>query len=432
MRHPRTTVISCFTALVLLASCQALDDGRTKRRHLGAGKGDIAAPGPKKAPRGPNRPRWKRKIDHLVPDGAMSIHARYSGTTLYSHDAQNRRPPASNEKLLLTMALFDGVGPDYRIPTDAAVRKVSKGVVLGDLWIRGHGDPGLTKGGGHSSVLRFRATRIDRLVGQLKRAGITRIEGNVMASTGYFARDWNAPGWKSYFNDIEVALPSALALNGNVHKGKFTARPEYVLAGVLHKRLRRAGIEVTGSAGAGPPPGNLKTVATVRSVPLEVLARFMNRTSSNFFAETLGKLLDAHVGHHPGDIGGAAQRLRVWARHAGVRAKTFDSSGLSYDNRISARGLVNLLEAAKDRAWVGTMRSGLAAGGQGTLRERFPHLRIRAKTGTLRNISTLSGWVWLYRARGWAEFSIMSRGLEKSRAVKLENKIVRLLAHHAP
>jgi D-alanyl-D-alanine carboxypeptidase/D-alanyl-D-alanine-endopeptidase (penicillin-binding protein 4) len=111
-----------------------------------------------------------------------------------------------------------------------------------------------------------------------------------------------------------------------------------------------------------------------------------------------------------------------------VRAKAFDSSGLSYENKISARGIVNLLEAAKERPWVSVLRRSLPKGGQGTLQDRFPHVRLRAKTGTLREVSTLSGWVWLKRANDWAEFSIMSRGLDKSRAVELENKIVRLLS----
>jgi D-alanyl-D-alanine carboxypeptidase len=428
MLRPGATLISCLISLMLFTSCSSLDAEPTKEAGgPGARKdGDREATDPSSAP----RPRWKKQIDRLLAHKEMSVHARYSGVTLYSHDARNRRPPASNEKLLLTMALFDGLSPEFRISTNAAARKITNGVVRGDLWFRGHGDPTLTKGGAHQSVLQF-ATNIDQLIHNLKRAGIKRIEGNVMGSTGYFAHDWNAPGWKSYFNDIEVALPSALSVNGNVHKGRFTARPELVLARVLHKRLRHAGIDVVGAPGAGIPPNRLKTIATIRSVPLGVLARFMNRTSSNFFAETLGKLLDARVGTHPGDISGAARHLRAWARTAGVRAKTFDSSGLSYNNRISARGIVNLLEAAKDREWIVTLRSGLAAGGQGTLRHRFPHLRLRAKTGTLRNVSTLSGWVWLRRAKGWAEFSIMSRGLDKSRAVKLENKIVRIVARRA-
>jgi D-alanyl-D-alanine carboxypeptidase len=432
MRTSKAVLIPCLIAFCLLVSCTSPAPGGNAVKPRGSGNGlSAAGPGQPLASGPAPRPKWKRRVDRLVPNRKMSIHARYNGDALYSHGARNRRPPASNEKLLLTMALFDGVGPDFRIETDATVRRIRKGVVQGDLWIKGHGDPSLSKGGGHAAVLRFGATRINRMVRKLKKAGVKRIEDDVMGSRRYFSRDWNAPGWKPFFNDSEVALPTALALNGNVYKGKFTRRPELILARVLKKRLRRAGIRVGGGAGIGAPPDNVKKVATVSSKPLRILTRFMNRTSSNFFAETLGKLLDARVGGPPGRIAGGARRLRRWARHAGVRARTFDSSGLSYKNRMSARGIVNLLEASKERPWISALRRGLPTGGQGTLKDRFPGLRIRAKTGTLDEVSTLSGWVWLRRPKAWAEFSIMSRGLDKSRAVELENKIVRLISRRA-
>jgi D-alanyl-D-alanine carboxypeptidase len=51
-------------------------------------------------------------------------------------------------------------------------------------------------------------------------------------------------------------------------------------------------------------------------------------------------------------------------------------------------------------------------------------VRLRAKTGTLDEISALSGWVWLERVRDWAEFSILSRGITKTRSMQIENAIV--------
>ena len=77
------------------------------------------------------------------------------------------------------------------------------------------------------------------------------------------------------------------------------------------------------------------------------------------------------------------------------------------------------------------MRSTLPTGGEGTLENRLHGVRVRAKTGTLDGVSTLSGWVRLRRADSWAEFSIMSRGMSKSRAVQIEDRIVRLLRKRA-
>ena len=58
-------------------------------------------------------------------------------------------------------------------------------------------------------------------------------------------------------------------------------------------------------------------------------------------------------------------------------------------------------------------------------------MKVRAKTGTLIGISALSGWVWLEREGTWAEFSVMSRGMSKSAAAAIEDRIVRIAANRA-
>ena len=59
------------------------------------------------------------------------------------------------------------------------------------------------------------------------------------------------------------------------------------------------------------------------------------------------------------------------------------------------------------------------------------HLQVHAKTGTLTAVSSLSGWVFLRRSGVWAEFSILSRGVPKDHAVRVEDAIVRILARSA-
>jgi D-alanyl-D-alanine carboxypeptidase len=58
-------------------------------------------------------------------------------------------------------------------------------------------------------------------------------------------------------------------------------------------------------------------------------------------------------------------------------------------------------------------------------------VKVRAKTGTLIDISALSGWVWMTKESAWGEFSIMSRGMSKSDAVAIEDRIVRIVANRA-
>jgi len=105
-----------------------------------------------------------------------------------------------------------------------------------------------------------------------------------------------------------------------------------------------------------------------------------------------------------------------------------DSSGLSYANRQTAAGIVHLLWGANDQPWAGTLRAALPDGGQGTLKGRLPHIRIRAKTGTLDNVSALSGWVWSDAAGAWIEFSLLTSGMNEWAAKDLEDKVVAVLA----
>jgi D-alanyl-D-alanine carboxypeptidase len=92
---------------------------------------------------------------------------------------------------------------------------------------------------------------------------------------------------------------------------------------------------------------------------------------------------------------------------------------------------VRLLALAEDRPWGPSLHAALPGPGQGTMKGRLGGVMVRAKTGTLTRVSSLSGWVWLERRGVWAEFSIISGGLQKPVAMGIENAIVRTLARSA-
>jgi serine-type D-Ala-D-Ala carboxypeptidase/endopeptidase (penicillin-binding protein 4) len=156
----------------------------------------------------------------------------------------------------------------------------------------------------------------------------------------------------------------------------------------------------------------------------------MNVSSINFSAEVLGKLLAAHTGRVP-SIAGGASAIRAFAALHHVDVVANDSSGLSYENRVSPSGIVRLLRVAAASPWGSTLLRTLPAAGQGTLEGRFAGVRIRAKTGTLRHVSALSGWLWLETSHEWAEFSILSHAMSKGESVNLENLIVRIVSANA-
>jgi serine-type D-Ala-D-Ala carboxypeptidase/endopeptidase (penicillin-binding protein 4) len=380
-----------------------------------AGAAELTA---ERASRDP-RLGWMRQIDRLVAGRAVGVSVREDGEFLYRRADVRRRAPASNEKLLLSMALLDRLGPDARLVTQAAAHAPPvAGTVPGDLWILGSGDPDI------------QLSSMRRLAQELVAAGVTTIEGSVVGSTGFFKRDWRAPGWKPDFPRTQVALPTALVYEGNQASGVHITDPELRAARALTDELRDRGVAVAGKAGAGEAPGGLVPVAQIESDRLAALLDVMNRFSSNFRAEVLGKRLGAEAQGPPGSIAKGAAAIRGWAAQFGVVVKARDSSGLSYGNRVSPSALVRLLDLMEDRPWGMDLREALPEGGQGTLRGRLAHVPVHAKTGTLRGISALSGYVWLRGPGTWAEFSILSH-LSKDVAVRLEDRVVRILSRRA-
>ena len=375
---------------------------------LAAAPHAAAAPGPA-AP-----PKWIQRIDSVVDREPVSVVVAYGGHVLYRHKDWVARPPASNEKLLLSLALLDRLPSSTTLPLRAlTTRAPIDGVIEGDVWIVGHGDP------------ETGPQDMRDLAQAIAAKGVRRIRGHVYGATGPFGRDWFAPGWKDYFPKYYIALPTALTFEGNVGPtGRHIGDPERRAAASLTAQLEHAGVRVTRKPGLGSAPSKLKGLATVLSDPLVAMMKRMNTRSRNFYAEVFGKLLGARRSGAPGTIAKGARAIETFASAHGVNVVANDASGLSYANRVTVSGIVRLLEYAETQPWGATLRATLPKGGQGTLVGRFGDVRLRAKTGTLDEISALSGWVWLERVRDWAEFSILSRGITKTRSMQIENAIV--------
>ena len=370
---------------------------------------------------GPADARWERRVERIAGRNDLGFAVGIGGRTAFEHAGDTRRVPASNQKLLLSFALFDRFGPEHRIPTRASARIVKRGTVTGDLWLIGRGDPTLTAAAA-SYWGGVEATTLAELAGRIKRSGITRIEGSVLGATDYFADDFDAPGWQPYVPGNYVQLPSSLVVNGN---NTVRRRPERAAAAALTNQLERIGVRVVGSPGSGPSPASLTPIAEVRSRPLREIVAYMNQWSNNLFAEVLGKALGAEVYGAPGTIGKGARAIERWVHENGDETVAEDSSGLSYRNRVSPRTLIRMLGIAGSSPWGRDLRDGLPAAGEGTLRYRLAGIRMHAKTGSLFNgASGLSGWVRSMRDGRWVEFSILGRNYPKS----IEDRIVRIVA----
>jgi serine-type D-Ala-D-Ala carboxypeptidase/endopeptidase (penicillin-binding protein 4) len=227
-----------------------------------------------------------------------------------------------------------------------------------------------------------------------------------------------------------------------IHASMAVEDPAQFTAAAFKQALELRGIKVTGSAesrhkiqtGAGNfsaereeplrlAPGNFTSIAgpaegrrilgAHMSVPIVEDITVTNKTSQNLHAELLLRLLGKLYGTD-GSFEEGARVVRQFMVDAGVDDGDFflyDGCGLSTNDKITPRAFTRLLAYASRQSWGEEWRNTLpVAGVDGTLDHRFANSSLKgrmwAKTGTLDEVNTLSGYVSAASGRTVA-FSIL-------------------------
>lgn len=311
------------------------------------------------------------------------------------------RSLASNMKLFTTSTVLSRLGPQTRIPTKVfSTGKVdARGVLHGDLYLQGGGDPTLGTPGFYDSYLAGLGTDIYALTPQIKAAGITSITGRLYADDTIFDR-LRGVADSGYATSSYIGPLSGLDFNsgfgGATSSSGFAADPAKLAASKLARSLQGAGIGVPSQVALGVTPPDAERVAMVLSPTLTRIVNTTDVWSDNFFAEMLIKLLGARLGGAGTTAAGAAV-VEAFARSHGSGVHAVDGSGLTRSNRASPRQVVNLLLAMREDPAGEDFIGDLAiAGKEGTVAERMhgtaAYGRCRTKTGTLTGVSNLSGY----------------------------------------
>ncbi len=390
-------IISCLLLLVLAAPAAArLAPRPALERRLGAAlSASQAAPG---------------------RSGALAIDLE-TGEVVFAQNAWTPLAPASNEKLATTYALLTGLGPWFRIETDVLGRGRLDGATWrGNLYLRGHGDPTLDGAG------------LADLASQLRRAGVSRVTGNLVADASFFDARRGAFGWKAEFFGNESEPLSALTIDRSK-----AVDPALEAGRAFRGALRGAGVSVAGSTRLGKTTPDAFPLASVLSPPLAEIVHEMDTESDNYLAEMLFKELGAVLlrsGTTPGGAAAATKLLQVGGVPlAGVRL--VDGSGLSRLDRLTAEAIVGILQGAyADPLVRPTFLDALPiAGLTGTLEDRMRASPARgnvlAKTGTTNEASALSGFV-----RRRFAFAILQNGdpVDHDAARASQDRFAQLLA----
>jgi D-alanyl-D-alanine carboxypeptidase/D-alanyl-D-alanine-endopeptidase (penicillin-binding protein 4) len=314
-----------------------------------------------------------------------------TGRVVFGRGASRSLRPASNEKLLVALTALDELGPRSRIPTHVLGMGRKEGKVWrGSLFLKGFGDPTLSR------------ADLARLAARVRAAGIRRITGSILGDETAFDRRRRAPGWKPSFYKLECPPLSALIVGRAKVDGRTATYPALVAAHQFRAALRAAGVRVRGKARTGVAPDDASFLTRTRSARLRLIVRRMNKESDNFYAEMLLKRLGFVTSGRKGTTAAGADAVRRELAERGIpRAgvEVVDGSGLSRLDRVTARALALVLRSAwRDERIRKPFYASLArAGIDGTLEDRMEsgpaRGRVRAKTGTTTNSSALSGYV---------------------------------------
>ena len=343
------------------------------------------------------------------------------GRTIFTKGATTPVTPASNEKLITAAVALDVLGPDYTYST-RLVGTASGASVTGDMYLVGGGDPLLSSAQYPASVQTdppTDTTAIEVLVLKLAQAGITRINGNVIADDSRYDTERYVPTWSAAIQNTDAGPLGALMVNDATRQfatpnspARRYADPALGAATDFIALLKGAGITVGGKPMTGVAPQGVGDLAAVDSVPMSTIVKEMLTTSDDNTAELLLKEIGFHAsgaGTRQAGIDRVKAALIQWGIDT-TPLNMIDGSGLDSGDSVTCTLLLQVLQ---HQPVTGPLGVGLPIAAQtGTLAGEFKGSavdgRLHAKTGTLTNVKALTGFVTT--TAGTIDFSLVLDG----------------------
>ena len=398
-----------------------------------------------------------------VPESSVSIVVRdiATGNSLLQLNTGMPRPPASTMKLLPTWAALDLLGPAYSWKTRAwSDVPVVKGVLKGNLYLQGGGDPLLT------------IERWWRFANDLRQTGLRVIEGDIVIDQTRFTaaderpEDFDGKFWRTYNvlpdamlvnwqssdftirpaddghgidltiqpypdglvveNRVKLASGRCVGRNNQVSYAIEPSKPDRVVVtgrlsascGPQTQRLaimepaqyaygtfvtlwRQLGGQFRGGMLRAPTPPAARLLLTHESEPLSEIVRVTNKYSSNMMARSLVLAIAAEMNGTPATTAAGEATILNWLNTRGLDFPELvigNGSGLSREARMSADSMAKILIGARQSRFAPEFLTSLSLGGlDGTLEKRFQNIddpsRVRMKTGTLKDVSCIAGYV---------------------------------------
>ena len=199
------------------------------------------------------------------------------------------------------------------------------------------------------------------------------------------------------FSTNKLVLTGAVARSYEGVRDVPVSNPTTFTLRVFRERLEAAGIEtdlaLVDLDSLDAPPDEGKPIFVKVSPPLSEIVEVINKESNNFYAEQVFRTYG-----WGGATRGSVQRTESFLQRAGISARTLtinDGSGLSRKNLITPQALRELLVHMDGHSEQSVFFASLPQGGERgtTLRSRLSRTEVRAKTGSLAFVRSLSGYV---------------------------------------
>lgn len=312
--------------------------------------------------------------------------------------------PASNLKIVTAGAALALLDPQQRFTTTFVTdgAPTDGKVVKGNLYMIGGGDPLLSTSRYLSQLPNGRqpSTDMAAIADQIAATGIREVTGSVVGDGTRYDDVRTIEAWPArYLSQGQVAPLSALVVDDtwSAGSGPGAGDPALHAATVLTGLLEDRGVTIAGAPQSGVAPSGAAPLTEFDSAPIAEIVDEGLQFSDNTTMEMLVK----EIGLQESGTGSTAAGLEAiegWMAGSGLPTDGVvldDGSGLSEKNRVTCALVSDVLQ----RDGVdGVLANGLARPGQaGTLDDRFQEAslrdRLRAKTGTLRPVTALSGWL---------------------------------------
>lgn len=332
------------------------------------------------------------------------------GRVAYARNPDAAMVPASLLKLLNGVAALEVLGPDTRLPTVAGTTaSFVDGVVEGDLFVVGGGDPLLTTPGYQRSLEDpdQMVHQFGELATALAGAGVREVRGDVVGDDSRYETVRWVPTWPTrYQREGFVGPLSALMVNDGVtgftetpdeeNPRRQPGDPPALAAQTLVALLEREGVRVTGTGAEGTAPDGLEELARIESPPVSDLVTEMILDSDNTTAELLAREMGLRA-EGAGTTAAGTQVIAETLASLGYDTEGLalnDGSGLDPANRVPCGLVLDILQRNGPDSLIG--RALAVAGTTGTLRDRMQGSEatgvVHAKTGTLNEVNALAGF----------------------------------------